>query len=932
MDKGAHFYKCDFQVHTPRDLGWKGGDAVTDTERKTYAEELILACRQKGLDAIAITDHHDFAFFPYIRTAAQEELDDVGNPIAAEKRLIVFPGIELTLTSPACQALLLLDADFPLNLLQSVLTALAITPSAATDSRHAEIQRIPQNVVGDLGHLYATLNSHEHLKGRFIVLPNVSETGHGTLLRTGFANFYKSMPCVGGYTDGPVTQFGTGNLGIVSGQNREYGFKAIAVFQTSDNRKRDHVSLGTHTTWVKWSEPTAEALRQACLAKESRLSQVQPDLPSRWITSLSVSNSLFMKRTDVALNQQYNAVIGGRGTGKSTILEYLRWGLCDQAIDDSDSDIAPVQMRRKKLIADTLHRVDGEVVVSVLLDDVPIIIKRRSKTQEIFLRIGDEDFVEATEDEVRSIFPVQAYSQKQLSSVGVRIEELKRFVELPIKQRLDKVRSAMRDTEAKIRVAYGNVVRKREIEAEIATSSLELTSLSQQLGTLKEGLKGLSEADQETIGLKTLYDNEEHIIENLATSLSLAKDQVTTLSSEIRTEEDEEIKALEIHNTVLIGAIRAHYSSMLTEVREQMDRLVGLFEGEALQEIEAERKKWQAAKEAFEKKYEGAKAKATVNQQQLRRIREVETRIAEVRRLAASRRAALTALGRPEDAYKELKEEWDRLQTEKMRILADECEKFSALSGGLIKADLSGSLDVESLKVAFKAAFAGMNVKEQKIDSLCQQVLAAPDAIAAWNGILTELEGLALHDSKGPAPIPATPVLDRCGVIESEKARLAASFDPGRWLELAVTKLEINPRFVYCTNRTTSEYIGFPDASAGQQATALLTVLLNQEGGPLIIDQPEDDVASKMSPEIVEQIWKAKQRRQLIFASHNANFVVNGDAELVICCDYVTAGDQTAGQIKNLGAIDNGAIREEITLVTEGGKEAFKLRKEKYGF
>jgi chromosome segregation protein len=138
--------------------------------------------------------------------------------------------------------------------------------------------------------------------------------------------------------------------------------------------------------------------------------------------------------------------------------------------------------------------------------------------------------------------------------------------------------------------------------------------------------------------------------------------------------------------------------------------------------------------------------------------------------------------------------------------------------------------------------------------------------------------------------------------------------------------------FQYCTNKDTSEYIEFIDASAGQQATALLTVLLNQSGAPLIIDQPEDDVDSKMSPDIVQQIWKSKSRRQLVFSSHNANFVVNGDSELVVCCDYVRAGDQTGGQIKGVGAIDNAGIREEITTVTEGGKQAFKLRMEKYGF
>jgi chromosome segregation protein len=204
MDKGAHFYRCDFQVHTPRDAGWSGGDAVTDAERKAYADELILACRQKGLSAIAITDHHDFAFFPYVRKAAKDELNASGQPIPDEKKIVVYPGIEMTLTAPNCQAILILDAEFPENLLQSVLTSLAITPAALTASKHAAIQRIPQNVVGDLTDLYEKLNSHKHIKGRFTVFPNVSETGHGTILRSGFANFYKSMPCVGGYTDGPM--------------------------------------------------------------------------------------------------------------------------------------------------------------------------------------------------------------------------------------------------------------------------------------------------------------------------------------------------------------------------------------------------------------------------------------------------------------------------------------------------------------------------------------------------------------------------------------------------------------------------------------------------------------------------------------------------------------------------------------------------------
>ena len=128
------------------------------------------------------------------------------------------------------------------------------------------------------------------------------------------------------------------------------------------------------------------------------------------------------------------------------------------------------------------------------------------------------------------------------------------------------------------------------------------------------------------------------------------------------------------------------------------------------------------------------------------------------------------------------------------------------------------------------------------------------------------------------------------------------------------------------------DVIPFSDASAGQQATALLTVLLNQPGAPLLIDQPEDDIDNRAIDDIIKNIWDAKKHRQLIFTSHNANLVVNGDAELVICCDYRESGSQTRGIIKAEGAIDNGVVRSEITSVMEGGEKAFKLRKDKYGF
>src|SRR3989344_2453159 len=585
MDKGAHFYKSDFQVHTPRDANWHGAEAATPAERKAYAEELVQACRAKGLGGIAITDHHDFAFFPYVKVAAASEVDATGNPISKEDQLVVFPGIELTLSSPPCQAILLLDADFDDTKFGDILTTLTIDVIDDAQSKLAIVDSVSPTSVTGFNDLEERLNQHKWLKGKFIILPNVTDGGYKTLFRDGFDKHYKEMRCVGGYIDGDYAGTSVGKKNILEGRQQNNGYKPIAVFQTSDNRKRDHSDLGSHGTYVKWSEPTAEALRQACLAKESRLSLIEPELPNLWITSVSVTDSKFLGPVDLDLNQQYNAIIGGRGTGKSTILEYLRWGLCDQPVESEGMDI--VQTKRKNLIDNTLQKFDGEVHVEFLLNDVPHIVKRNSKKQEILLKIGDGEFTPATEQQVRNLLPIQAYSQKQLSSVGVRIDELKRFVELPIKQELDQIRSDVRDTEAKMRSAYGDLIRMKEIETEVDKNNVEIVSSTEQLGKLRKSLKGLSKEDQKTIDQKAKYDNEEAIIEGLKNQLETTQDHVGNLVKALESEEVEE-EEVELENKALIGRIQTKYASKFTEIEAGVTALSNLFKPASLKAISDE--------------------------------------------------------------------------------------------------------------------------------------------------------------------------------------------------------------------------------------------------------------------------------------------------------------------------------------------------------
>jgi ABC-type cobalamin/Fe3+-siderophores transport system ATPase subunit len=120
------------------------------------------------------------------------------------------------------------------------------------------------------------------------------------------------------------------------------------------------------------------------------------------------------------------------------------------------------------------------------------------------------------------------------------------------------------------------------------------------------------------------------------------------------------------------------------------------------------------------------------------------------------------------------------------------------------------------------------------------------------------------------------------------------------------------------------------DLSGGAQASVLLSLVLQTDDSqPLIIDQPEDELDKDYLLDIfLPALRKLKGRRQIVFATHDANIVVNGDADQVI---YLTA-DHQSGHVNEEGTIDKEDVRDAILNTLDGGADAFSLRQTKYGF
>lgn len=932
MDNGAHFYRCDLQVHTPRDRQWEGHVPENDDERRQFAASLIQACRQKGLDAIAVTDHHDFAYFEYIKAAAEIELDDDGRPLAPEYRVTVFPGMELTLAVP-CQALLLLDSDFPPTLLPTIYTALALEFTDHAEPQCPQAQ--PINAITLLSQIHERLDEHSHLRGRYIVLPHVSDGGHKTLLRSNFQAKYVEMPCVGGYLDGSFEKMGNGAKSITDGKDRRYGFKKVGVFQTSDNRRGDFADLGKHSTWIKWAEPTAEAIRQACLARDTRISHTEPELPSLWIRSIEVNQSRFLGPIALDLNQQLSCLIGGRGTGKSTILEYLRWALCDQPPAFSHEDELPdFQAKRAALIKNTLVPLDAVATITVEVNGVVHVVRRRSNDGLVLLKIDDGEFEERTEDDIRTLLPLQAYSQKQLSAVGVRADELVRFIRSPVKKQLDEFKNREQELKAEIRKHYGTVRAKRDLARHIEREELELGSLMKQEKSLRSELKGLNEADQAVLGIHDAFVTEEEIIgawrqnlDQVRETIEGAFQAVSPLPSRTGIEDDSPNKAI-------LDVLDRQMATFVKEIKSRLSELsVAVSSGSPLlSEVEEQIAQWAGANSEHQAKYEAAKQKASSQQKLLSQIQEVENRVKTVRASLSSKKAALAKHGDPEGSYSEAKSQWTALYRSRADLLAKKCDELTELSGNRIRARLKRGSGVVQAQEKFEGMITGTRIRSKKVEELCSEVANSPDPLAMWENVLAELECLAIQpkEEEVETGIPDTLTLSAADFSQADLEKLARKITLDEWLDLSLAELTDVPVFEY--EQREGEYIPFAAASAGQQATALLRVLLNQGGPPLIIDQPEEDLDNQVVLEIVEDVWRAKKQRQVIFSSHNANIVVNGDADLVVCCDYRRAGDQSGGQIELEGAIDIKEIRQGITTVMEGGKDAFRLRKEKYGF
>ncbi|WCT14422.1 TrlF family AAA-like ATPase [Mucilaginibacter jinjuensis] len=916
MNQGAKYYRCDFQVHTPRDLQFIGNEYVTEDARKEYSNRFVKACREKHVDAVAITDHHDLAFFNYIKSAAQNEEDDNGLPVDAEKRIIVFPGLELTLDLP-CQALILFDADLDINetVKIKIYTALGIqNHNPDSHSKAAQHSRLPFKRINDI---YEKLNTIEDLKYRFIVFPNLKENGGDSILREGFHNEYANGVFVGGYLDRGQYNTQSSRVGwnnVVNGKVEAYGFRSMGLFQTSDNRTDTFEHLGVSSTWVKWTEPTAEALRQACLAKKSRILQQEPNLPVTHIQEFKVSGSNFLKDMHLDFNPQFNVAIGGRGTGKSSLLQYISWAL------GKDIDV-PKRADLENFIKNTLN--NGLVEITVNKTGIPHYIRRSTSLYE--MKIGNADWQSTNSQNVATIIRSDSFSQKELSKHDKdKTNQLNRIIENAVQSDLESIRRKIEENGNKIRevaTIYESYLANLKTAKDL---KIQITSLTIQIVRLNELLNEMPSEDQVVIKSNTLINEEKNII-------SISEYQMAQIANQI----EHIINNLNFKRPEYKSEAIQNYAAVKTFLNAQDQNLTKIKKGllYSLQNISSEdsvryKKALTDLHEEHDERYKEAKERQQTFESTIKEIEELRARL----RILTDDRYRITQLIEAEKGVqKELNQLFfarNELNKSLYILFKKAVDDIASKSERTLEIKLSTLTNIEDILGSFIENVTGSKGQPQRTQAFFQGLLNGNNTyknlLKFWLSLYKKTASTESVDN-----ILAEYGLSNNSLLETDWERISEYFsNSSTIIEFALDLPTYNLELIYCKDDKSK--IPFQDASYGQQAGSILTILLNQEFGPLIIDQPEDDLDNKVIHQITENIVAAKHKRQLIFSSHNANIAVNGDAELILVFDHNS--DKSAGEVSSFGSIDMDGIKNQVKEIMEGGKVAFEMRKTKYGF
>jgi len=860
FQNGSVWLRTDFHLHTKADkeFAWTGDNNLFITN---YVQKL----KECGIRVGVVANHNKFD---------REEFKTLRKKAFAEE-IFLLPGIELSIKdgSNGIHTLVVFaedwidnkeNADYINNFLSVTFAGQANYDTSNARSNHDLLQTIRE--LDKLGHDY------------FLVFAHVEQN----------CGFWKEL---GG---GRIKELGGNDLF----RKRCYAFQKVrtnddrekvkqwlgdwypAEVDGSDCKSIDEIGKGENS-YLKIGYYTFEAVKFTLLDYKNRLSKEQKKYMHSHINSISFEGGVLAGHT-INLSPELNTFIGIRGSGKSSVLEAIRY-----VLNIPFGEKEPDQIYKRGLVDHSLGSGGKVILKSVDQRGQEYTISRILKDQpDVYI---DGKLYQGISIRETILHKPIYFGQKDLSTTGEGFE--KDLVEKLLGERLHGIRSRIDEQKQKVIYAVEQVIKISDVEEKKKEYEAKKKDAEYRLGFFKR--HNVEEKLQKQVD----FDADSRKCAQINDLVSKYLNDLEQFVFQYQSELQSHLMYQSKQNVVFFK----EYLSMFKNITDGLQEIIkNLNTGKnALKGLQQKRDEFEKIKEGLKDEFAQIERKLAeelkntgVNAIMPNEFRQLTTIVDQAKQM-------LESLAKLESQRTQLAQtllnELDilnKLWLEEYQSIKKELEKVNRNHSALV-IDVEYREDKEKFLLFIKDMFRGSKLRETTFQYIV-------DNYADFCSVYKDLSN-ALNGIGNAAPIFQEYFQKNLPVLLT-------------W--------QVPNRFVI-------KYQGkeLKRHSLGQRASALILFVLSQKDNDvIIIDQPEDDLDNQtIYEDVIKLIRGLKPQTQFIFATHNANFPVLGDAEQVFSCQY--ADDK---MVINTGSIDCPALQQEIVKIMEGGEEAFNRRKEIY--
>ena len=877
LPNGARFYRCALQINPFAYLRRHHKQTTFESESE-YNDAIVEACLENGIEVVAITDHY----------RVQSSMTLVRAARAAG--LWAFGGFE-AVAKDGVHFLCLFDPDKD-DRLERYIGECGVhdpnRPSPTGNLDSAELLEVSRE--------WGAVTVAAHVASRGGLLK--------TLQGQARIDVWASPNLLACALPGPVEDAPDGIRQILQNKDAEHRRpRPVAIVNASDANDPEDLKKSSASSFIKMSKVSVEGLRQAFLDPESRIRLNSDPFPEPHAEFVSMTwKGGFLGDTSVHFNGNLNALVGGRGTGKSTMIESIRYVLGLEPLGEearkAHEGVVKHVLRpgtKVSLLVRTYHPSESRYVIERSVPNPPTV---KDETGDV-LTVSPRDVMPG----------VQVFGQHEISELARSPEKLTVLLE----------RFAERDASLS--------GQKKELRLGLERSRRRIVEVRREMEMLEErlaDLPGLEETEkrfrdaglEERLKEKSLIVREENLFsildERLEPFRMLQRELVESLPIDAAFVSDKALDGLP--NADVLGemdGVLATLSARLDEVGSRFDDALS----GADSAITGIKDQWNERHKAVEETYERLLRDLQKSRIDGAEFIQLRRQIEGLSPLKDRLEGLGTDLETHEAYRRRLVSEWEDIKAREYREIAAAARKISRKLRDRVRIEVTMAGDREPLEVVLRAVGGNLAAALDRLRKVDQ--LSLPE--------------LSQHCRKGKESLVAA-----YGLPPGAAERIAGA---GLDLHMKIEEVELPPTTHIELNTAPdgepAEWQTLEALSKGQKATAVLLLLLLESEAPLVVDQPEDDLDNRFITEgIVPTMRREKRRRQFVFSTHNANIPVLGDAELIL--GLAAFGEAEDGQARiapeHMGAIDSRAVRELVEETLEGGKDAFEMRRSKYGF